>query len=65
MCVFTAIGIYNKNIKAYYRQALAYKHLKDYQDAYKAACKGHDMQPSSVSIYLNLHSVDNISFILY
>jgi len=44
-----AIELYDRNIKAYYRQALAYKEMKNYSDAHKAAKTGYTLQPSTVS----------------
>jgi len=47
-----AIELYDRNIKAYYRQALAYKEMKNYSDAHKAAKTGYTLQPSTVSRHL-------------
>lgn len=60
---FSAIKIYEKNIKAYYRQALAHKNLKNYQEAYRAACEGYEMQPSSVCSYFTFYFAGLLQFL--
>ncbi|KAJ8319507.1 hypothetical protein KUTeg_004598 [Tegillarca granosa] len=61
----SAIQIYPNNIKAYYRQVLAYKAQKKYTDALKVAQTGHEKQPNVKKLYIKDYYINEYQGLIF